>query len=56
MVVVMDNPKGEDYYGGLVSAPVFSRVMNGALHLLNVPYRPEEPPLRHAMADGESGT
>lgn len=37
MVVVVDDPKGKAYYGGQVAAPVFSRVMNGALRLLNVP-------------------
>ena len=36
-VVVIDQPVGEQYYGGLVAAPVFSRVMTGALRLLNVP-------------------
>lgn len=37
MVVMVDNPKGQEYYGGAVAAPVFSRVMSGALRLLNVP-------------------
>ncbi|MEO8809389.1 MAG: penicillin-binding protein 2 [Rhodanobacter sp.] len=36
-VVVIDNPKKGSYYGGMVSAPVFSRVMGGALRLLDVP-------------------
>lgn len=36
MVVVIDEPKGEEYYGGLVAAPVFSQVMSGAMRLLNV--------------------
>ena len=36
MVVVVDDPTG-DYYGGLVAAPVFSRVMGGALRLMNIP-------------------
>ncbi|HAI96430.1 MAG TPA: cell division protein, partial [Methylococcaceae bacterium] len=36
MVVVIDEPKAGDYYGGLVAAPVFSRVMAGALRLMNV--------------------
>ncbi len=36
MVVVVDDPKGKVYYGGQVAAPVFSRVMSGALRLLNV--------------------
>lgn len=37
MVVVIDEPSGGAYYGGLVAAPVFSRVMSGALRLLDVP-------------------
>jgi len=35
-VVVVNEPGGKQYYGGLVAAPVFSRVMAGALRLLNV--------------------
>jgi cell division protein FtsI (penicillin-binding protein 3) len=37
MVVVINNPSGRDYYGGLVSAPVFHNVMEGALRLMDVP-------------------
>ena len=37
MVVMVDNPKGQEYYGGEVAAPVFSRVMSGVLRLMNVP-------------------
>ncbi len=37
MVVMIDEPAGEKYYGGLVAAPVFSRVMSGALRLMNIP-------------------
>ena len=36
-VVVIDDPKKGSYYGGLVSAPVFAKVMDGALRLLDVP-------------------
>jgi cell division protein FtsI (penicillin-binding protein 3) len=36
-VVVIDNPKKGSYYGGTVSGPVFSKVMDGALRLLDVP-------------------
>jgi len=35
-VVVIDDPRGKVYYGGLVAAPVFGKVMPGALRLLNV--------------------
>lgn len=37
VVVVIDEPRGELYYGGDVAAPVFSAVMSGALRLLAVP-------------------
>jgi cell division protein FtsI (penicillin-binding protein 3) len=37
MVVVIDEPSGGEYYGGLVAAPVFSKVMSGSLRLLNIP-------------------
>ena len=45
-VVVIDEPQGEDYYGGEIAAPVFSRILSGALRLMAVP--PDEltePPL-----------
>lgn len=35
-VVVIDEPSAGKYYGGEVSAPVFSKVMGGALRLLGV--------------------
>ncbi|HEX5277722.1 MAG TPA: penicillin-binding transpeptidase domain-containing protein [Fluviicoccus sp.] len=45
MAVVIDNPSKGSYYGGLVAAPVFSRVMAEALRLMNVPTdKPLEPP------------
>ena len=36
-VVIIDDPQKRSYYGGMVSAPVFARVMEGALRLLDVP-------------------
>jgi cell division protein FtsI (penicillin-binding protein 3) len=36
MVVMVDRPDDGEYYGGLIAAPVFSRVMQGALRLLDV--------------------
>ncbi len=36
MVVIIDEPQGKQYYGGLVAAPVFSKVMSGALRVLDV--------------------
>ncbi len=35
-VVVVNDPRGGAYYGGLVAAPVFGRVMDDAMRLLNV--------------------
>ncbi len=44
MVVVVENPQGK-YYGGLVAAPIFAKIMQESLRLLNVPLdRPLETP------------
>ncbi len=37
VVVMVDEPRGDTHFGGSVSAPVFSRVADFALRLLNVP-------------------
>jgi len=36
-IVVINDPSGSQYYGGLVAAPLFSSVMTGALRLLDIP-------------------
>ncbi len=36
VVVMIDEPSTDEYYGGQVAAPIFSRVMSDALRLLNV--------------------
>ncbi|MFL1050779.1 penicillin-binding transpeptidase domain-containing protein, partial [Acinetobacter baumannii] len=36
VIVVVENPQGR-YYGGLVAAPVFARIMQESLRLMNVP-------------------
>jgi cell division protein FtsI (penicillin-binding protein 3) len=36
IVVMVNDPKGDHYYGGEVAAPVFSKVMGGSLQYLNV--------------------
>jgi cell division protein FtsI (penicillin-binding protein 3) len=41
MVVMIDEPGGKVYYGGLVAAPTFAKVMQAALRLYNVP--PDDP-------------
>lgn len=45
-VVIVDDPKSGKYYGGEVAAPVFSRVAEAALRLMNVP--PKSIPLKSA--------
>lgn len=37
IAVKIDDPQGDQYYGGQVAAPVFAAVMEEALHLLGVP-------------------
>jgi cell division protein FtsI (penicillin-binding protein 3) len=51
MVVMVDEPSGGKYYGGLVAAPVFSAVMSGALRLLAVP--PDDVPLLQTRLDSK---
>ncbi len=54
MAVVINDPGDGKYYGGQVAAPVFSRVMAGALRLLDVP--PDNlpaPQTQMAKAGGE---
>jgi cell division protein FtsI (penicillin-binding protein 3) len=51
MVVMVDDPKGKDYYGGLIAAPVFSEVMTGAMRLLNI--APDDLPNRQLLVAGK---
>lgn len=52
-VVAVDAPQSGEYYGGEVAAPVFARVMGGALRLLNV--KPELGLGQAKSAEPESG-
>jgi cell division protein FtsI (penicillin-binding protein 3) len=36
VVVVINEPKGDEHYGGQVAAPVFSKVVAGAMRILNI--------------------
>jgi len=47
VVVIIDEPQGDQYYGGLVAAPVFSNVMAGALRLLDIP--PDDLPVMNGQ-------
>ncbi len=52
-VVVINDPTGEEYYGGLVAAPLFSEVMTGAMRILNIP--PDDYPVILADAIDSNG-
>lgn len=53
MVVVVDEPSTGDYYGGLVAAPVFSKVMGSVLRLMGIqPDQKQSMPLVEVHQDG----
>ncbi len=55
MAVLINEPGGEDFYGGKVAAPVFSKVIGDALRILNIApdqQRTQQKPLL-AVAGGE---
>jgi len=43
VAVVIHEPRGKQFLGGFVSGPVFERIMEGSLRILNIP--PDEPQL-----------
>lgn len=51
MVVVVDDPKSGEYYGGAVAAPVFSEVMTGAMRLLDI--APDALPMEQLQVAGQ---
>lgn len=52
-IVIVNDPSGEEYYGGQVAAPLFASVMEGALRLMNVP--PDDFEGMLVRADASSG-
>jgi len=44
LVVMVNQPSGGAYFGGEVAAPIFSKIMGGALRILNIP--PDKVPLQ----------
>jgi cell division protein FtsI (penicillin-binding protein 3) len=48
-IVVVDEPSGGSYFGGLVAAPVFSDVTGNALRLLQV--TPDQLDVNRSVAD-----
>jgi cell division protein FtsI (penicillin-binding protein 3) len=54
MVVTVDEPVRNGYFGGQVAAPVFHRVISGALRLLNI--APDDAPrVRPQLVQGRDG-
>ena len=54
-VVVVDEPSKGQYYGGLVAAPVFGKVMARALRLMNVAPDNLPPPAELQTAEAAKG-
>ncbi|MBE7376022.1 peptidoglycan D,D-transpeptidase FtsI family protein [Pseudomonas lopnurensis] len=54
-VVVVDEPSKGQYYGGLVAAPVFGKVMARALRLMNVAPDNLPPPVELQTAEAAKG-
>ena len=54
MAIVVNDPRNGDYFGGKVAAPVFSKVMAGALRLQDVP--PDDMKLRQAEMPAGDGS
>lgn len=52
LFVVIDTPRGKEYLGGKVAAPVFGRIMTEALRYLRVPS--EDPSAPYATVGGET--
>ena len=49
VVVVIDEPGGEEYYGGQVAAPVYAEIMARTMLVLGVP--PDDPSMAKRQAD-----
>jgi len=54
MVVMINEPRDKVYYGGEVAAPVFSKVMAGALRLMNIAPDEKDYQSVHMAALGEN--
>ncbi len=59
VVVIVNEPKGDEHLGGQVAAPVFARIASGAMRILDVP--PDDaplpvPPARSLAQSGAGGS
>lgn len=51
MAVMIDEPQGEDYYGGQIAAPLFSKIMGQILEVRQIPFDdPIAPVVAHPNA------
>jgi cell division protein FtsI (penicillin-binding protein 3) len=55
VAVMIDEPSDGKYYGGVVAAPVFAQIMQGALRLLGVPHDAPLEPVPLPGAGEEAG-
>lgn len=56
MLVMLDQPSRGGHFGGDIAAPVFARVMAGAMRLLNIPPDAPEIPFRRIALAPRAGT
>lgn len=54
MVVMINEPGNDEYYGGRIAAPVFSRVMAGALRMMGIAPDAAPPTLQAARLSGHT--
>ena len=47
VVAIVNEPKGEEHYGGQVAAPLFSKIVTGAMRILNI--TPDDIPADRAV-------
>ena len=47
VVTIVNEPKGEEHYGGQVAAPLFSKIVTGAMRILNI--APDDIPADRTM-------
>jgi len=55
VLVIIDEPQGKKYYGGVVAAPVFKKIAQQTLNYLNVPPDDNTFKLRVSRTDGARG-
>jgi cell division protein FtsI (penicillin-binding protein 3) len=54
IAVMVDEPSAGKYYGGVVAAPIFAQVMQGALRIIGAPYDAPLEPLELPGTDDEA--